>query len=163
MSGLYPMPLIRAEMPQIKRKSFLGITTPKIIYRRSMRRIDGIRGILIFFNKIRNINAQTPNRGKSGCGSRREPQPLPQESTGREGEARAGWRAWEGGGQQGRWPNISHRRPWMAAGHVARGRAWLECKARIRAGQEQAHGCAVPWWRKTVMSGAVVARLMSYA
>ena len=28
---------------------------------------------------------------------------------------------------------------------------------------EQAHGCAVPWRRKTVISGAVVARLMSSA
>ena len=29
--------------------------------------------------------------------------------------------------------------------------------------EEQAQGCAVPWRRKTVISGAVVARLMSSA
>ena len=84
----------------------------------------------------------------------------PRGGRGKRGQAGGRGRA---GGAQGRAPNIPHRRPGMAAGHVARGRAWLECKARIRAGQEQAHGCAVPWRRKTVMSGAVVARLMSYA
>ena len=109
------------------------------------------------------IHAQTPNcSGRNGCGSR---------------QGAAAWVPvgfWGGRGNRGLAGGRGRVEARRDAGLTSPlvGHGWPLCCARAgrssaqgantRKG-EQAHGCAVTWRRKTVMSGAVVARLMSYA